>query len=151
MSRTTIFYEAKLNGPYHIHSLRSLCFIKKSSFNVAGNLVTVVKFTFQSVFGNSRQNPRHASARGREGARELYSILWSDWPTSKQKVHVMEIVLLLGFADAIFRRQRSDDRKCVCASQASWSRAQPKYSWEANLYATCWFALTEVERSNNGK
>ena len=31
----------------------------------------------------------------------------------------MEIVLLLGFADAIFRRERSDDRKCVCASQAS--------------------------------
>ena len=24
----------------------------------------------------------------------------------------------LGFADAIFRRERSDDRKCVCASQA---------------------------------
>ena len=132
MSRTTIFYEAKLNGPYHIHSLRSRCFLKKSSFNVAGNLVTVVKFTFQSVFGNSRQNPRHASARGREGARELYSILWSDWPTSKQKVHVMEIVLLLGFADAIFRRERSDDRKCVCASQATF------YQAETVLNDCCW-------------
>ena len=32
-----------------------------------------------------------------------------------------------------------------------WSRAQPNYSSEANLYATRWFALTEVERSNNGK
>ena len=32
-----------------------------------------------------------------------------------------------------------------------WSRAQRKFSGEANLYATCWFALTEVERSNNGK
>ena len=31
----------------------------------------------------------------------------------------MEIVLLLGFADTIFRRERSDDRKCVCASQAT--------------------------------
>ena len=31
----------------------------------------------------------------------------------------MEIVLPLGFADAIFRRERSDGRKCVCASQAS--------------------------------
>ena len=30
----------------------------------------------------------------------------------------MEIVLSLGFADAIFRRERSDDRKCVCGSQA---------------------------------
>ena len=45
----------------------------------------VVKFTFQSVFGNSLQNPRHFSARGREESLELYSVLWSDWPTSKQK------------------------------------------------------------------
>ena len=29
-------------------------FIKKSAFNVTGNLVMVVKFTLQSVFGNSR-------------------------------------------------------------------------------------------------
>ena len=29
-----------------------------------------------------------------------------------------EIVLPLGFADTIFRRERSDDRKCVCCSQA---------------------------------
>ena len=36
----------------------------------------------------------------------------------------MEIVLLLGFADAIFRRERSDDRKCVCASQANISAEQ---------------------------
>ena len=46
----------------------------------------VVKFTFQSVFGNSRQNPRHFSARGREESLGLYSILWSDWSTSKQRV-----------------------------------------------------------------
>ena len=26
----------------------------------------------------------------------------------------------LGFADAIFRKERSDDRKCVCCSQAKW-------------------------------
>ena len=31
-----------------------------------------------------------------------------------------------------------------------WSCVQPKYSWEANLYAIRWFALTEVEGSNNG-
>ena len=31
----------------------------------------------------------------------------------------MEIVLPLGFADAIFRRERSDDWKCVCCSQAT--------------------------------
>ena len=26
----------------------------------------------------------------------------------------------LGFADAIFGRERGDDRKCVCCSQANW-------------------------------
>ena len=39
-----------------------------------------------SVFGNSLQNPRHFSARGCEESLELYSILRSDWPTSKQEV-----------------------------------------------------------------
>ena len=77
--------QTKTKGPHHIHSLRSSCFTKKSAINVAGNLVTVVKFTFQSVF-SSRQSPRHASARGREESLELYSLLSSDWPTSKQKV-----------------------------------------------------------------
>ena len=40
----------------------------------------------------------------------------------------MKIVLLLGFADAIFRRERSDDRKCVCASQAreNWAGAKDR-------------------------
>ena len=38
----------------------------------------------------------------------------------------MEIVLLLGFADAIFRRERSDDRKCVCASQATEDQAKTR-------------------------
>ena len=36
-----------------------------------------------------------------------------------KRFYVTEIVLLLGFADAIFRGERSDDRKCVCCSQAS--------------------------------
>ena len=46
----------------------------------------VVKFTFQNVFGYSRQNPRHASEESREESLELFSTLWSDWPTTKQKV-----------------------------------------------------------------
>ena len=45
----------------------------------------VAKFTFQSVFSNSRRNPRRFSARGREESLGPYSILWSDWPTSKRK------------------------------------------------------------------
>ena len=55
-----------------------------------------------------------------EGLLELYSSIWSDWPTSKQKVYVMEIVLPLGFADVIFW-ERSDDRKYICGSQANLS------------------------------
>ena len=93
----------------------------------------IAKFTFQSVVGNSRRNPRRFSARGREESLESYSILWSDWPTSKQKVHVTEIVVPLGIADAIFRRQRSDDRKCVCFSQASQTRVHKSLIYIGNL------------------
>ena len=37
----------------------------------------------------------------------------------KKRNDITEIVLQLEFADAIFRRERSDDRKCVFRSQAS--------------------------------
>ena len=39
---------------------------------------------------------------------------------NKKRFYFTEIVLPLGFADAIFRRERSDDRKCVCCSQAKF-------------------------------
>ena len=94
-------------GPHHIHSLRSSCFIKKSAFNVAGNLVMVVKFTFQSVFGNSCPNLRHASARGRKESLELYSILWSGCSTSKQKV----LLHRNRFAARVRRRYFSEGEK----------------------------------------
>ena len=74
----------------------------------------VVKFTFQSVFGNSRENPRHASAWGREESLELHSILWSDWWISKQNANV------------IFWRKRSDDWTYVCGLQASPNTAARK-------------------------
>ena len=37
----------------------------------------------------------------------------------QHQVYVTEIVLPLRFADAISRRERNDDRKCVCCSQAT--------------------------------
>ena len=61
MSRTTVFYKAKPKA--HITYIAS----EAVEFNVAGNLVMVVKFTFQ--------NPRHFSAQGREESLKLYSIL----------------------------------------------------------------------------
>ena len=46
-------------------------------FVMSRTTLIVVKFTFQIV--------RHASARGRDESLELYSNLWCDWRTSKQK------------------------------------------------------------------
>ena len=37
------------------------------------------------------------------------------------RFYVTEIVLPLGLPDVIFRRERSDDRKYVCGSQANFS------------------------------
>ena len=61
----------------------------------------------------------------------------------------MEIVFSLGFADAIFRRERSDDRKYVCGSQA---RESPELGltlepvdeilWCDYLNQTCWVVLS---------
>ena len=54
----------------------------------------------------------------------------------------MEIVLLLGFADAIFRRERSDDRKCVCASQANCFGASESFVSKISVFSNmmfCWF------------
>ena len=60
----------------------------------------------------------------REVARSHLSCILSFDLTGQHQhkmFYVTEIVLPLGFADAIFQRKRSDDRKCVCCSQAKWS------------------------------
>ena len=79
----------------------------------------VVKFTFQSVFGNSRRNPRPFSAR-LVAMSHSSCILSFDLIGQHQnkRLFIMEIVLPLGFADAIFRRERSDNQKYVCCSLA---------------------------------
>ena len=114
MSRT--YYH---KGSHHIHSLRSSCFTKTSAVNVAGNLVMVVKFTFQSVFGNSPKSKTLQCARSRGFTRAVTPSFDLIGQHQNKRFYVTEIVLLLGFADAIFRRERSDDRKCVCCSQAT--------------------------------
>ena len=114
-----IFYREN-KDPHHIHNLGSRCFTKKSAFNAAGDFVIVVKFRFQIVSGKSRQNPRHASARGRDESLELHSMTFDLIGEHQNKsFYVTEIILPLMFADVIFRRERSDDRKYVCGSQAS--------------------------------
>ena len=116
MSRTT-------KGPRHIHSLRSLCFIKKSAFNVTGNLVIVVKFTFQSAFGNYRQN--RECARTRQCARSqgdtravFYPLIWLANIKTKSLRHGNRFGTR-GRRRYFSERERSDDRKYVCASQAT--------------------------------
>ena len=89
----------------------------------------VVKFTFQSVFGNSRQNPRHASARGHSSCILSFDLIGQ---YQNKRFHVTEIVLPLEFADVIFGRKRSDDRKYVCLSQAM-PRMRSKFFFGATL------------------
>ena len=71
-----------------------------------------VNFTFQRV--SAREIARSHSS----------GILSFDLIGQHQnkRFYVTEIVLPLGFADAIFRRERSDDRKYVCRSQATEPR-----------------------------
>lgn len=67
-----------------IHNLRRCSFMKKSPLYVTGNLVIVMQFISQNILKTS-QNPRHAKAQGHVESLKLYSILWFDWSTSKQK------------------------------------------------------------------
>ena len=120
-------FQRENKDPHHIHNLGSRCFTKKSAFNVAGNLVIVAEFRFQIVFGKSRQNPRHASARGGGESLELHSMTFDLIGEHQNKrFYVTEIILSLMFADVIFRRERSDDRKYVCGSQASCGYVREK-------------------------
>ena len=113
--------ESETKGPHHIHtsSLRSSCFIKKSAFNVAGNLVMFVKFTFQSIYlvtlAKIQDTPTRELARSHS-----ICILSFDLTGQHQnkRFYATEIVLPLWFADVIFWRERSDDQKYVCCSQA---------------------------------
>ena len=69
----------------------------------------------------SSRNPRHLA---REVARSHSSCILSFdliGLHQNKRFYVTEIVLPLGFADAIFWRERSDDRKCVCCSQAMFT------------------------------
>ena len=75
----------------------------------------VVKFTFQSL-------TKIQDTSARDVARSHSSYILSFDLTGQhqnKRFYVTEIVLPFGFADVIFWRERSDDRKCVCCSQAT--------------------------------
>ena len=106
--------------PHHIHSLGSRCFTKKSAFNVEESLVIVVKFTFQIVFivtlAKIQDTPAREVAMSHSKCILSFDLIGEH---QSKMFYVREIVLSLMFADVIFRRERSDDRKYVCGSQAT--------------------------------
>ena len=100
--------QSETKRPHHIHSLRSSCFIKSQHSTSQETLLWSWNSRSKAyVFCNPSQNPRNPNARCREESLELYSILWSDWPTSKLKV------LRHGnrFAARVRRRYFSDGEK----------------------------------------
>ena len=93
----------------------------------------VAKFTFQSVFSNSRRNIRREVARSHSSRILSFDLIGQH---QNKRFYVTEIVLPLWFADVIFRRERSDDRKYVCCSQAS-SKGANKKGLESKRRPTC--------------
>ena len=57
----------------------------------------------------------------------------------------MEIVLLLGFTDVIFRRERNDDRKYICASQARAEGVAPIKSDSGFVFLHAILSLTVLQ------
>jgi len=109
MSRTTVFYKGKLKAHITYIAFKKQLLHKQHSTSQETLLWPRNSRSKAYVFGNPCQNPRYAS----EESFELYSILGSDWPTTKQKV------LRHGnrFAARVRRRYIAKFR-----DRASWSR-----------------------------
>ena len=78
----------------------------------------VVKFTFQSVLvtlAKIQDTPARNAARSRSSCIISFDLIGQG---QNKRFYVTEIVLPLGFADIIFRRERSEDWKYVCCPQA---------------------------------
>ena len=113
MSRTTVFYKAKPKG--HIeavaswrsqHSTSQEPFLWSRNSRSKAYLVTLAEIQDASAREVERSHSSRILSFGLIGQHQ------------NKRFHVTEIVLPLVFADAIFRRERSDDRKYVCCSQA---------------------------------
>ena len=77
-----------------------------------------VKFTFQSVLvtlAKIQDTPARNAARSRSSCIISFDLIGQG---QNKRFYVTEIVLPLGFADIIFRRERSEDWKYVCCPQA---------------------------------
>ena len=77
-----------------------------------------MKFTFQAylvTLAKIQDTPAREDARSHSSCILSFDLIGQH---QNKRFHVTEIVLLFGFAGVIFRRERSDDRKYVCGSQA---------------------------------
>ena len=100
--------------PQHYHWQKKLPFLLSCGQHFAGILPLSQWLCRKSTTRfMSRRMRRYFSP-----VKRVSSLILRAKPWLANKVLRHAIVLPLGFADAIFRRERSDDRKCVCCSQA---------------------------------
>ena len=92
----------------------------------------VVKFTFKAylvTFAESQDTPASEVARSHSSCILSFDLTGQH---QNKRFNVTEIVFLVGFADVISRRERSDDRKYVCCSRATFSSAIQLFLHDVN-------------------
>ena len=112
--------QSETKRPHHIHSLRSSCFIK-SQHSTSQETLLWSWNSRSKAYLVTLAEIQDTSAR--EVAKGHSSCILSFDPIGQhqnKRFYVTKIVLPLGLADAIFRRERSDHRKCVFCSQATY-------------------------------
>jgi len=134
--------ESKTKGPHHIHSLRSSCFIKTSAFNIAGNVDLLWSWNSRSkaylvTLTGIQDTPAREVARNHLSCILSFALIGQH---QNKRFYVTEIVLPLKFTGAIFWREKSDDRKCVCCSQATHNLANDNIGHISRLWPA-WICL----------
>ena len=103
---------SETKGPHHIHSLNSIQRCRKPCY---GHAVHVPK-QFLVICAKIQDIPASDIVRSHSRCILSFDLISQG---QNERFYVTEIVLLLRFADIIFRRERSDNRKYVCCLQAS--------------------------------
>ena len=106
--------ESETKGAHHIHSLRSSCFINSIQRRLLRSWNSRSK-AYLVTLAKVQDTPARDVARSHSSCTLSFDLIGQG---RNKSFHVADIVLPLGFADVIFRRERRDDRNCVCCSQA---------------------------------
>ena len=138
MSRTTVFYKANQRPTSHtqlkkqllhkdvsIQRRRKPCYQWSWNSRSKAYLVTLAKI---------QDTPAREVARSHSSCILSFDLIGQH---QNKRLYVTEIVLPLGFADAIFRKERNDDRKCVCCSQATFIRPVLNIEWAQFVLQNC--------------